>query len=308
MISPVQLSYIFALLKHKNFQRAADACHVTQPTLSMQLKKAEDTLGYKIINRDSNPISLTKAGKQLYPKLSAIQQAYDELDIQIQRLKGTYKAEIRIGIIPTISNYLVPELYAKWQDEIGDVHLDISELTSPNLLTALKEKTIDFGIMAGPVEDSNLDQQILFNEEVLIYAPNIKNHTIKLEELENEYPWLLSPGNCLRTQMINFCKLDSAKKSEWNYEGGNLHLLTQMVEQQGGYTLVPQYYIPHLNLNPEDLKKVVDHTPIRQIIGLHLKRNTKKEDIVKIMRIIQRSKSGKNKLLENVELLPWEGS
>jgi LysR family hydrogen peroxide-inducible transcriptional activator len=306
MISPVQLSYIFALLKHKNFQRAADACHVTQPTLSMQLKKAEDALGYKIINRDTNPISLTDAGEKLYPDLSAIQSAYDELEVQIERLKGTYKSEIRIGIIPTISNYLVPELYAKWQDQIGDVHLDISELTSPNLLAALKNKTIDFGIMAGPVEDSSLDQQILYNEEVLIYLPTIKEKTIKLEQLENEHPWLLSPGNCLRTQMINFCKLDSAKKSEWNYEGGNLHLLTKMVEQEGGYTLIPFFYLPHLNLNPKHIKKIKDHTPIRQIIGLHLKRNTKKEDIVKIMRIIQRNKSFGKEILENVEVLPWD--
>ncbi|WP_107039983.1 LysR family transcriptional regulator [Brumimicrobium mesophilum] len=306
MISPVQLSYIFALLKFKNFQRAADACHVTQPTLSMQLKKAEESLGYQIINRDTNPISLTDSGKKLYPSLSAIQTAYDELGVQIQRLKGTYKSEIRIGIIPTISNYLVPELYSKWQDQIGEVHLDISELTSPNLLAALKDKTIDFGIMAGPVDEVNLDQQILYDEEVLIYSPSINGQTIELEQLQNEHPWLLSPGNCLRTQMINFCRLDSAKKSEWNYEGGNLHLLTKMVEQEGGYTLIPYYYLPYLNLNPNHIKKIIDRTPIRQIIGLHLKRNTKKEDIVKIMRIIQNSKNIKNKNSEDTEVLPWE--
>src|SRR5690554_7486333 len=97
MISPVQLSYIFALLKHKNFQRAADACHVTQPTLSMQLKKAEEAIGFKIIDRDTNPISLTYSGQQLFPVLSSIQSAYDELEIKVQKLKGTYKAEIRIG-------------------------------------------------------------------------------------------------------------------------------------------------------------------------------------------------------------------
>ena len=306
MISPVQLSYIFALLKHKNFQRAADACHVTQPTLSMQLKKAEEAIGFKIIDRDTNPISLTYSGQQLFPVLSSIQSAYDELEIKVQKLKGTYKAEIRIGIIPTISNYLVPELYAKWQDQIEDVHLDISELTSPNLLEALKNKNIDLGIMAGPVEDLSLDQQILYNEEIFIYAPTIKGKEIQIEELEHEHPWLLSEGNCLRTQMINFCKLDQKTQSEWNYEGGNLHLLTKMVEQEGGYTLIPSYYLPYLNLEQQHIKRIKHHTPIRQIVGLHLKRNTKKEDIVKIMRIIQRSKNVGQKELTNVELLPWD--
>src|SRR5690554_3192598 len=256
MISPVQLSYIFALLKHKNFQRAAEACHVTQPTLSMQLRKAEEIIGYKIIDRDTNPISLTAAGKQLYPTLSAIQSTYDDLEVEIQKLKGTYKSEIRIGIIPTISNYLVPELYAKWQDQIGDMHLDIIELTSPNLLTALKEKTIDFGIMAGPVEDTSFQQQILYDEEILIYAPSISAKEITLEKLENKHPWLLSPGNCLRTQMVNFCNLDERLKTEWNYEGGNLNLLTKMVEQEGGYTLIPEHYLPYLDIPSKDIKLI----------------------------------------------------
>lgn len=306
MISPVQLSYIFALLKYNNFQQAAEACHVTQPTLSMQLKKAEESIGFKIINRDINPIGLTSAGERLFPVLNEIQTAYDQLEIEIQKIKGTYKSEIKIGIIPTISNYLVPEIYAKWHDDISDVHLDIIELTSEQLLLALKNKEIDFGIMAGPIEDLSFDNQILYNEEILVYAPSIQAKQIELMNLENEHPWLLSPGNCLRTQMISFCNLDKNEKTAWNYEGGNLHLLTQMVEQEGGYTLVPEYYLPHLKLKSADIKPIVNHTPIRQIVGLHLKRNTKKEDLKKLMRIIQRSK-GLNKIdMQNTELLPWK--
>jgi len=83
-------------------------------------------------------------------------------------------------------------------------------------------------------------------------------------------------------------------------------LLTKMVEQEGGYTLIPSYYLPHLNLDSKHIKRILNHTPIRQIIGLHLKRNTKKEDIVKIMRIIQRNKSVGQSDLVNVELLPWD--
>ncbi|RFC53877.1 LysR family transcriptional regulator [Brumimicrobium aurantiacum] len=306
MISPVQLSYIFSLLKYKNFQRAAEACHVTQPTLSMQLKKAEDILGYSIINRDTNPISLTEVGKKLLPYLSSIQTAYDELEIQVQKLKGTYKSEIRIGIIPTISNYLIPELYAKWQTQIGDVHLDISELTSEKLIDALKNKTIDFGIMAGPILDKTIEQQVLYNEEILIYSTQIKEKEIDLDVLQNEHPWLLSQGNCLRTQMISFCNLDQNNKTEWNYEGGNLHLLTKMVEQEGGYTLIPKYYVPQLNIEEKHIKKISNHTPIRQIVGLHLSRNTKKEDIKKIMCIIQHNKNEGIPNKKNIEILPWK--
>lgn len=306
MITPVQLSYIFALLKHKNFQRAAESCHVTQPTLSMQLKKVEEDFGYQIFNRDTSPISLTTEGERLYPYLVNLQESLNLLEIEVQKLNGTYKSEVRIGIIPTVSSYLVPELFIKWKSEIGDIHLDIKELTTENLITAVNEKEIDLGIMAGPIESSSFNQQILYNEEILLYTSSINKESIQLEELENITPWLLGPGNCLRTQMINFCNLKETGTSKWNYEGGNMHLLTQMVEQEGGYTLVPAYEVPYLNLKPEMLKSIKDYIPIRQIIGIFLKRNTKQEEITNIMRVIQRTKNTKIVDSEKVELLPWK--
>jgi len=306
MISQAQLEYIIALLKHDNFQRAAAECHVTQPTLSMQLKKAEDSIGYKIINRDTNPISLTDAGEQLLPQFTDILDGFEHLDIEIKKLKGTYKSEIRIGVIPTISNYLVPELYSKWKDQL-DVRLDIIELTSEKLLDALRNKEIDLGIMAGPLNDTQFENQILFHEEILVYAPTIKEDTVTLKQLEETQPWLLSPGNCLRTQMINLCQVKEKNTSSWNYEGGNLPLLTKMVEQEGGYTLIPSQFIPYLDIDPKDLKKIKDHSPIRQVIGLHMKRNTKKYSIQQIMRIIQHNKNDLNISLEKADLLSWNG-
>lgn len=305
MITQPQLSYIFSLLKYNNFQRAADACHVTQPTLSMQLKKTEEMIGFTIINRDTSPFSLTRNGEIILPKLQAIQDAYDELGIQIDKLEGNYKAEIRLGIIPTISSYLVPEIYAKWQKKMGKVHLDIIEMKSEQLLDAIKNKTIDFAIMAGPISDLTFDQQILYQEEILIYAPSFPKKTITIEELEGKRPWLLSKGNCLRTQMIDFCNLSKRDISAWNYEGGNLNVLINMVKQEGGYTLIPSHYIPHLSLNDNDLKRIKKRTPIRQVVGFSLKRNTKKIEIKELIHLVQHEKYSPLKSQENIELLPW---
>ncbi|MFA5573758.1 MAG: LysR substrate-binding domain-containing protein, partial [Brumimicrobium sp.] len=202
MISLTQLNYILNLLKHQNFQAAADASYVTQPTLSMQLKRAEDIIGFKIINRDTNPISLTDSGKKLLPLLLELKNSYDNLEIGIRKLEGTYKAEIRIGIIPTVSNYLVPEFYSKWKKEIHNVSLDIKEVTSEKLIQEVKNKTLDFGIMAGPLEDTSFQQQILFHEEIQIYTSEIEETTISLKQLKGLNPWLLGEDNCLRTQMI----------------------------------------------------------------------------------------------------------
>jgi LysR family hydrogen peroxide-inducible transcriptional activator len=113
MLSIAQIQYILALLEHKNFQKASDACFVTQPTLSMQVKKAEETLGHKIIDRDTSPISLTPFGEKIFLHIQQINDEYKALKTTLQKIEGTYKAEIRVGIIPTIAGYLVPELYSE---------------------------------------------------------------------------------------------------------------------------------------------------------------------------------------------------
>ena len=305
MISNTQIQYILALLEYKNFQKASDACFITQPTLSMQVKKAEETLGHKIIDRDTNPLSLTPFGERIYPHIQQINDEYRSLNTVIQKIEGKYKAEIRIGIIPTIAGYLVPELYSEWQREIGNVRLEIKELKSEQILEALESKSIDLGIMAGPATDMKFKDQVLFNEEILIYAPKIKGKTITVEQLESEKPWLLSQGNCLRTQMINFCNLNEIQKDDWNYEGGSLNILLKMVEQEGGYTLVPENYLKYLSLPKNDFKSIPNHIPVRQIVGLHMERNSKKEYLKQIMRTIQHSKGINQLHLKNTELLPW---
>jgi LysR family hydrogen peroxide-inducible transcriptional activator len=305
MLSIAQIQYILALLEYKNFQKASNACFVTQPTLSMQVKKAEEMLGNKIIDRDTNPISLTPFGKKIIPHIQQINDEYKALNTTLDKIEGTYKAEIRIGIIPTIAGYLVPELYSQWQKEIGNIRLEIKELKSEQILESLEAKTIDIGIMAGPITDLKFKHQVLFNEEILIYAPKIEGRTISVEQLENEKPWLLSQGNCLRTQMINFCNLNEIHKDDWSYEGGSLNLLLKMVEQEGGYTLVPENYLKFLSLPKSDFKSIPNHIPVRQIVGLHMERNSKKEYLNQIMRTIQHSKGNNQLHLKNIELLPW---
>jgi LysR family hydrogen peroxide-inducible transcriptional activator len=305
MLSQAQISYILTLIEIKNFQRAADACFVTQPTLSMQIKKAERSLGGTIFNRDSQPLSLTEFGRNILPYLERIDTEYQQLKEAVQRLEGSYKAEIRIGIIPTISGYLVPELYKKWQEELGDIQLDIIELKTTDLISAVENKKIDLGIMAGPLNDKLIQQQILYNEEILIYSPGIESKQVSQQQLEELRPWLLSEGNCLRTQMINFCNLNNQSKDDWQYEGGSLNILLEMVDLEGGYTLVPSNYISHLGKETTAFKKIDGVTPIRQIIGIHFSRNSKKEHINRLMRLIQSNKMQESLQQVETEILPW---
>lgn len=305
MISKAQISYIITLKETKNFQRAAEMCFVTQPTLSMQIKKVEQLFGAPIFDRDTSPLSLTSFGSEIMPYIENLDSEYDRLNEQIQKKQGTYKAEIRLGIIPTVAGFLVPDLYDQWQKQLGDIQLDIRELKTTDLIKAIENKEIDLGIMAGPLRDKNIIEQRLFDEEIFIYSPEIKGESMTQEQLESLKPWLLSEGNCLRTQMINFCNLDAEKKDDWQYQGGNMNILLKMVEIQGGYTLVPSNFLPYLNVSEKDFKRVEGLTPIRQVVGIHLSRNSKKEHIDNLMRLIQYKKANNNLHLVKTEVLPW---
>lgn len=306
MVTFTQIQYILALLEHKNFQRAADACFVTQPTLSMQIKKAEEEIGSQIFDRDYSPIQLTKFGERVIPYLRDIQDNVNELNVLVQKSKGVYKAEVRMGIIPTIADYLVPELYGKWLEELGDVHLEIIELKSEQIIEHLEHRKIDIGIMAGPYEGSFLNEQVLFNEEVLIYAPSVDSDSITDIQLADLKPWLLSEGNCLRTQMINFCNLKEDTKRDWSYEGGSLSLLLRMVDQQGGYTLFPNCYSKVLDVPKKNIKRIKGHTAARQIIALHHKRSSKISILNDLISGIQHENKGIRDSSERIELLPWK--
>jgi LysR family transcriptional regulator, hydrogen peroxide-inducible genes activator len=307
MITHTQIKYILALVEHKNFQRAAESCFVTQPTLSMQIKKAEEILGQIIFDRDYSPAELTSFGRVLLPVLNNIQAGFDELDVVVQKSIGTYKAEIKIGIIPTVAEYLVPQMYAIWRETLNDVRLIIHELKSDQLVDALENRMIDFGIMAGPYLQGSLAQQILFNEEVKVYAPSLKGNVISRDELESLKPWLLSEGNCLRTQMMNFCNLKDEGKSDWDYEGGSMNLLLKMVDQEGGYTLMPMNYVQLLGIDPMHLKSMPGNSAARQVIGMFHKRTSKSFVIERLIKTIQHAKANIMTIpLNELEILPWK--
>jgi LysR family hydrogen peroxide-inducible transcriptional activator len=272
----------------------------------MQIKMAEDEIGSQIFNRDHNPIRLSQFGESIIPYLRAVQDNVNALNVLIQKSKGIYKAEVRLGIIPTIADYLVPELYGKWLEELGDVHLEIIELKSEQIIEHLEQRKIDIGIMAGPYDGNSLHERILYNEEILIYAPGFHKPKISEEELAEMKPWLLSEGNCLRTQMMNFCNLKEDTKKDWSYEGGSLSLLLRMVDQQGGYTLLPNCYTNIIDIPKRNIKHLAGHTAARQIIALHHKRSSKTEVLNDLIAGIQQANKGIRGVTNKVELLPWK--
>lgn len=302
MISIQQMHYILVLSEELHFQRASERCFVTQPTLSMQLKKAEESLEAQLFDRTRNPIELTEFGEALLPIIRDTLNEYNRIADLYSRKKGTFKEELRVGIIPTVAGFMLPDLYATWQEELQDVHLTIEELKTDDILKALDQKKIDLGILAGPVHDPKLRTIPLFQEEIRLYYPSSEAHEIQADSLKDMRPWLLTSGNCLRTQMMNFCEL-RAHQQEWDYEGGNIELLLRMVELHGGYTLVPENYIRNTSTDYKRIVSTNGDAPAREIIALTPNRNGKWKQIERMLRSIQLRYSTSSK--GRYQLLTW---
>jgi LysR family hydrogen peroxide-inducible transcriptional activator len=309
MLSIQQMHYLVVLSETRNFVRASELCHVTQPTLSMQVKKAEQLLGHVVFDRDRNPVELTLFGQELIPVLRDILNEEQRLSTITAKWNGTYKEEIRMGVIPTVASYLIPELFTKWKAHLPGVQLIIEEMRTPDLLVAMMNKQVDLAILAGPVSDPSFRTIPLYQEEIMAYSKEIETSEVDIAQLTDLHPWLLTKGNCLRTQMVSFCGIQEGKESaNWSYEGGNVELLMNMVDQDGGYTLVPEFY--RMTKNQRDFLKHIrsgagKNYPAREIIALAGHRTTKWGSIERMIREVQLSfRARSNKQLE---VLSWNG-
>lgn len=305
MLSTQQIAYILAVADTGSFSRAATQSFVTQPTLSMQIKKAEEALGFPIFHRDTARLELSDFGAALIPILRQIQGDLGAVQRLTERYSGTYRERLRIGIIPTVACYLLQDCFEEWRKLIPATRLTIEEYRTEELLEALERRKIDLGILAGPVETTNWRSVPLYNEEILAYVRDGKGEEINVEALRGLHPWLLSKGNCLRTQMMHFCSLNEDHPDAWNYAGGNMDILLRMVDRYGGYTLIPENYASTF---PErrfgTIRDSAGQSPGRTIVAVSAYRHTNWDTMEKIVRSLQLRYG--SEMRPEVELLSWK--
>jgi LysR family hydrogen peroxide-inducible transcriptional activator len=300
------MQYIIVLSEEMQFQKASERCFVSQPTLSMQVKKAEEILGELIFDRSVLPLKITSFGEQVIPIIREILQENDKLSNLALRLKGNLVEEIHVGIIPTVAVYMLPAIFSKLKNSLTNTKIIFEEMKSEEMIIALDQHKIDLGIMAGPHVDLRLESTLLYKEQILVYCPEKEGNILSLEELRGCKPWLLSHGNCLRNQMWEFCELNALVDNfQWDYQGGSIEILMKMVDENGGYTLVPE----NIEL-PEDKRKFLKQleylqsSPSREIIALFPKRTIKGPFVREIVMTIKRTFPSSS--LENLVLLNWK--
>lgn len=256
----LQLEYIIAVYRHQNFTEAAGSCNVTQPTLSMQIQKAEEELGIKIFDRSRQPVRATKEGERIIEQaivaLAEVKKINELAQIHHDVAEGT----LSIGIIPTLAPYLIPLFISEFLENNPNIKLELQELNTATIIQKLKDETIDGAIMATPLLDEDLDEMVLFNEPFALYLPSDhklrKKKTISSSDIETKELWLLNEGHCFRDQVINLCKhsQDSSLYPNLKYQSGSLETLRKLVDRNMGYTILPE--LATKDFNGKDLMKL----------------------------------------------------
>ena len=240
-ISAKQLKYFLAVAKHKNFQKAADECAISQPALSMKIKELENDLG-QLIERGSKKFYLTQTGQALIDKAETIIQSFD--DLKHLANKGNKINKLSIGAIPTVAPYLLPRIIKTISKKYNDIVIEPKETVTEKLISYLISGRVDLAILALPSHEPLLNEVPLFEEEfLLIRHTNDANKPVPNNKaLTNMKLLLLEEGHCLRSQTLSFCKINSVPKNIM--EGTTLTTLVQMVSSGIGVTLIPEIAVP----------------------------------------------------------------
>jgi LysR family hydrogen peroxide-inducible transcriptional activator len=285
-----QLEYILAIDTHRHFAKAADACFVTQPTLSMQVSKLEKTLGVKIFDRTHSPVVPTEAGKQILEQAKKILLEKSRVSEIISLKKGLLEGELRIGIIPTLAPYLLPLFVQSFLRKYPKVKLVVYEKTTEALLEGLRDSSLDAGILVTPLNEKGVREEVLFYEELLVYVSEnngLYHKTYVLaKEIDPNKLWLLEEGHCFRSQMINLCELFKASRriSHFDYEAGSFETLRRMVELNDGITILPELATMDFSKRQQGLiRRFRKPSPMREV-SMVVRRDFVKERLVQILK------------------------
>lgn len=240
-----QLRYFDALARHRHFGRAAAACAVSQPALSMQIRELEDTLGAKLLDRGARRVSLTGFGEEFVPRVRDILRAVDELGDLARAAQDRLAGRLRIGVIPTIAPYLLPALIGRLAERYPDLDMHVRETLTQTLIEELAEGRLDAAIVALPISESSIEEVALFRESFVLVRPaqDEGQPVPGPDKLREMRLLLLEEGHCFRDQALAFCDMRSALPREM-LEGSSLSTLVQMVGAGIGVTLVPEMALP----------------------------------------------------------------
>ncbi len=266
-----QLEYIVAVYRTRHFVKAAEACGVTQPTLSAMIQKLEAELDVKLFERSSQQVMPTAIGKvvveQAWKVLNRARKLKDIVAEEKKSLTGTF----RLGILPTIAPYLLPRFFPRLMRENSSLEIRVVEMKTADIRRAIDRGEIDAAVMVDTGDLDDYALTTLFYEQFLAYvSPSDQlsaKKSIKTSDLSNELLWLLDEGHCFRDQLVKYCQLKAAKTSQSAYSLGSIETFMRIVENGQGVTFIPELATMQLTPTQKELvRPFAIPIPTREVV------------------------------------------
>lgn len=236
------LQYLVAVADHLHFGKAAQYCHVSQPTLSMQLKKLEEYLGVQLFERTNKNVMLTVIGSEIAARARFILEEAEQIRSTAKFAGDPFAGEIRLGVFPTPAPYLLPQLMPTLKPAFPKLNVLLIEEKTPALVRLLRHGEIDYALLAMPVHEDGFSVETLFREEFLLAVSTshrlAKRQSVTIDDMRNETMLLLEDGHCLREQALDFCHSIGVGEAK-NFRATSMTTLLQMVASGSDVTLIP---------------------------------------------------------------------
>jgi LysR family hydrogen peroxide-inducible transcriptional activator len=286
-----QFRYFEALKQHGHFGRAADACAISQPALSLQIRELEESLGTRLFERGARQVRLTSFGEEFALRVRNILHSVDELGDMARASRDQLVGQLRIGVIPTIAPYLLPIILGNLARQNADLDIHVRETVTPKLIQELSEGRLDAAIVALPVSESSLAEIALFAEDFVLVRPgeDAKKPVPSRRMLREMRLLLLEEGHCFRDQALAFCSMSSAQPREL-LDASSLSTLVQMVSAGIGVTLIPEMAVPVETRSASvSVARFRNPQPSRTIGMVWRKTNPLAKHLTQVAEIVRRS-------------------
>jgi LysR family transcriptional regulator, hydrogen peroxide-inducible genes activator len=285
------LKYLVALADTGHFGKAAERTFVSQPTLSAQLKKLEQFLGVKLVERQPKNVQLTEVGKQIVVRARRMLDEGDEIIALARSNTDPFAGKLKVGLIPTIGPYLLPRVMQKIRKAVPQLGLMLYEYQTEELLRRLRDGELDLGIMALPIVQDGLETRPLYQEAFTVALPNhhplAAKNTIKVQDLKGQTLLLLEDGHCLRDQALEVCSRVDVREAE-DFRATSLETLRQMVVAGLGITLLPEMAVesPFGSQRGLTIRQFAKPAPSRTVGAVWRKSSTREAAIAAVCDVI----------------------
>ena len=283
----IQLEYLLAVANCGSFSQAAEHCFVTQPSLSMQIKALEEELGVVLLDRSKKPVIPTQAGEIVLAQARETITAYNYIKEAVAEFKGETAGKLRLGVVPTIAPYLLHKFIPDFARNYPRVELEISEMVTADIVEALRRDRLDAALVASGTCGDGILEQELFNDRFFVYVspenPLYERQNIRIEDIDLKDLVILSPGNCMRDQIIELCQARREMPAHYTFESGSLETLMRIVDCTACLTIVPEMAVEYIPADRRDRLKTLAKGATSRKIAVAVRRTYVKNSIIRAL-------------------------